>query len=70
MSDDISKKLKLLKIKQSDLLAANEQLKRELPAILEHTKTIAAIRKASYDAHIDAGFNPEQALELCKTTLL
>ena len=52
------------------MASAITALKRELPEIIEHTATIAKIRKASYDAHIAQGFSPEQALELCKTITL
>ena len=62
--------LTLLKIKSRKLLTVNDQFKTEIPAITEYVKKLAAIRKINYDAHIDEGFTPEQALELCKSTTI
>lgn len=53
--------------KKDEMAAAIEMLKRQLPLILEHTRLIAEIRKASYDAHLAQGFTEPQALELCKS---
>lgn len=36
-----------------------------MPLVMEHAKTMAAVRRAYYDAHIEKGFTPEQALLLC-----
>lgn len=46
-----------------------EGMNRNLPAFLEYAVVTAKIRKASYDAHIEQGFTPEQALELCQSSL-
>lgn len=48
------------------MTGAIENLKRELPNMIEMGKVMAEIRKANYDACIEQGFTPEQALELCK----
>lgn len=56
--------------KKNELFAAIEELKRNLPEITKQVLIIAEIRKANYDAHIEKGFTPEQALELCKTLAL
>jgi hypothetical protein len=48
-------------------LAAIEAMKRDYEAIVEQAKIVAKIRKASYDAHIEEGFSPAQALRLCMT---
>lgn len=36
-----------------------------MPAILEHAKTLAAIRRAHYEASLAKGFTPQEALVLC-----
>lgn len=50
-----------------DLRGAIEALKRALPVMTEAAHQIAAARKASFDAHVAAGFSEPQALELCKS---
>lgn len=47
------------------LIAALEHLKRTAPLMIQLSATMATIRKASFDAHVAAGFTPEQALVLC-----
>lgn len=49
--------------------AALEQLKRNLPFLLEHAAIMAGIRRAAFLAYVAEGFTPEQALELCKVPL-
>jgi hypothetical protein len=58
------------KAKGDDLMASIGLLKRDLPALIEHTKLIARLRKESYDAHIENGFTEEQALKLCSSLLI
>jgi hypothetical protein len=59
-------KLTILNTSDKDeMLAAISLLKRHLPAIKERAVIMAEIRKASFDAYIDKGFTPEQALQLC-----
>lgn len=53
--------------KKNELIAACERLQRDLPELEKMAKVIAELRMASYKAHLEAGFKPEQALELCKT---
>lgn len=48
---------------------ASKQLKRDLPFILENMGMLAEIKKAAYEANIEAGFTPEQSLELCKSVI-
>ena len=55
---------------KNEMRAAIEELKRTLPDMIEHTKIVAKIRKANYDAHIEEGFTPEQALTLCASVQL
>lgn len=49
-----------------ELVKSIELMRRQAELIAEASKLIAAQRKASYDAHIAAGFTPEQALILCQ----
>lgn len=48
------------------LRAAVEQMRRQLPLLIEYHQIDAKIRKARYEALIAEGFHPAQALELCK----
>ena len=53
---------------KNETAAAFEKLKRELPVIVENMVVVAKLKKAAYDAYIEYGFTPEQALELCKSS--
>ena len=61
--------VEVLPILKSDLKAALEAVKRDKDATLEYIAVIAEFRYTSYKAHIDQGFTPEEALELCKNVL-
>lgn len=50
-----------------ELRAVTEGMKRLLVDLPEISKLIAQQRKITFDAHIEAGFTPDQALELCKS---
>ena len=39
---------------------------RDMPTLATAFAAIAKARKAYYDAHIDAGFTPDQAMELVR----
>ena len=52
---------------KDDFKAAIEAMKRSLVDLPELMKLISQQRKISYDSHIEAGFTPGQALELCKS---
>lgn len=54
---------------KDEMKAAIAQLKRNLPEIIEHTKLIAEIKRASYLAYVEQGFNEQQALELTKGSM-
>jgi len=53
--------------KSNERLAAVEAMRRDYNAIVEQVKIVAKIRKASFDAHIEEGFTPGQALRLCQS---
>ena len=57
-------------IEADELKASCALLKRQAPIFMEFSKTLAEIRMASYSAHIEEGFSPEQALDLCKQLTL
>ncbi len=46
--------------------AAVRQIEKDMPEQLRFIKLQAKFHKAKYDALIKEGFEPEQALELCK----
>jgi hypothetical protein len=46
--------------------ASVDAMIRILPILTRAASEIARYRKASYDAHIAAGFTPDQALILCQ----
>lgn len=51
---------------RNQMKAAVDQLARTMPEMLEHVKLMAQIRRASFVAHVEAGFTEAQALELCR----
>lgn len=51
--------------KPDEFKAALENLKRQMPMLIEHAQLVAKIRRASYQALIEAGFTEAQALDLC-----
>ncbi len=63
--------LTLITSKQKDdFMTSVAVLKRDLPALIEHAKLVAKLRKESYDAHIANGFTKDQALKLCSSLLI
>lgn len=50
---------------KDDCRAAIENLRRDMANQIELQRLIAEIRAASYVAHMEQGFTPEQALVLC-----
>lgn len=49
----------------SELQLSRDKMARDLPIVLESLVSIAAFRRSSYLAHLKAGFDEKQALELC-----
>jgi len=50
---------------KNELRAALENIRRGKREMIEFQSVLAEIRFAAYQAHIQAGFTEEQALELC-----
>ena len=51
---------------QNPLAGAADKMERDMPTLSSAFAAIAKARKAYYDAHIDAGFTPDQAMELVR----
>lgn len=58
--------IELLKTEENELAANLSKARREIDQLLDMARLVAQLRYESYRAHIDAGFTPDQALELCK----
>ncbi len=52
--------------KPDEMKAVIEVVRRGMEDQIELFKLGAQMRKAKYDAHIEEGFTPEQALEFCR----
>lgn len=59
-----------IEFEQSEIARLAEELKRDTIHWLDYQRTLARIRRGAYQAYIDEGFDPEQALILCQTSLL
>lgn len=55
-----------VEFQKDKLKGVAEQLKRDMPSLVTAYAELAKTRKAFYDAHIEAGFTPNQAMELTK----
>lgn len=53
-----------------ELKGSIEKLRRILPDLIEHTKLVAKVKRAAYAAYIEEGFTPQEALELCKGSVM
>lgn len=51
---------------EEELKAAVDAMRRNMPTMIEYGKMTAHLRWETYNAYLEAGFNPDQALELCK----
>lgn len=58
--------VELLDTNQDEMQANIDRARRNLDAMIDMARLVATLRYESYRAHIDAGFTPEQALDLCK----
>lgn len=58
-------KIRVIKPREKTLSDECQALRANLADVIEGLELAAEIRKAAYDAHIKAGFTPEQALDLC-----
>ncbi len=52
-----------------ELKAAIEKMERALPNQFKINALVARDMKSRYDEYVKAGFNPYQALELCKAAI-
>ncbi len=50
-----------------ELRKSIEEVRRSLPLMAELAHEVAKARYASFQAHMDAGFSREEALDLCKS---
>lgn len=53
-------------VEVDEMIASLEKMKRLLPHIIEYNKLDSKIRREKFLALLDEGFDPQQALELCK----
>lgn len=53
----------------SDLAAAVEKLKREMPQIREYNQQMAKVIRSEFESYIAEGFTSAQALQLVKAKL-
>lgn len=69
MSDDENKEgadLRIVDFAPVDKNAATlEEMRRKMPMLLDSIELMVQLRRASYEAHVRAGFTPEEALQLC-----
>lgn len=59
--------VRALPSKQNPLAGAADKMTRDMPTLAAAFAAIAKARKAYYDAHVEAGFTPEQAMELVRS---
>ena len=64
----MGEELKTTAMQLLELQMATDNLKTILPLVLERQQAIAKIRKAKFDATIDAGFTEQQAIEIASKT--
>lgn len=51
---------------QNPLAGATDKMNRDMPTLTGAFAAIAQARKAYYDAHVEAGFTPEQAMDMVR----
>ena len=63
--EDETANVKLLKTQQDDYKAAAAQLIRAMEVIIETAPAVARARKALYDSYRLAGFEHDDAIDMC-----
>jgi hypothetical protein len=66
MSEDNGKLTQIPNVEKDKLIAQMENLKRNMPTLIEMQGHLAKIKYASFVAYVDAGFTADQALQLTK----
>lgn len=61
-----SKLIDVSVFEKNEAVAEIENLKRQMPYLIEYVTIAARLHRASYEAHKKQGFTDEEALELCK----
>lgn len=51
---------------QNPLAGATDKMNRDMPTLASAFAAIAQARKAYYDAHVEAGFTPDQAMDMVR----
>jgi ABC-type siderophore export system fused ATPase/permease subunit len=64
----MSEEMKTTAMQLLELQMATDNLKTILPLVLERQQAIAKVRKAKFDAAIEAGFTEQQAIEIVSKT--
>lgn len=54
----------------NEFKAGIEQLKRNEPDLVEMIGIVAGLKFQAFSRYVSAGFTPEQALELCKGSVI
>lgn len=54
----------------NEFKAGIEQLKRNQPEFIEMIGIVAGLKFQAFSQYVAAGFTPEQALELCKGSVI
>ena len=54
----------------NEFKAGIEQIKRNQPDLIEIIGIVAGLKFQAFTRYVEAGFTPEQALELCKGSVI
>ena len=69
--DRENEKLKVLNFSDPDEMQGHvEKLKRTLPYMLQYSEIVSQYRWKQYNEYLKVGFTEEQALDLCKSSLM
>lgn len=55
---------------KNEMIAGIEMLKRNQPEMFEMISLVAAMKWHAFSEYTKAGFTPEQAIELCKQSVI